>query len=213
MYTVLKDAIIEALENLGGKAHYKEIYSEISLKNLYDFSNQKTPDRTISRELQVNSFDTKYGKNGTFYSVYGIQSRKGIWGLSKYTQSNEIDIVEEKIIPNYHEGNEIIKIHKSFERDKKIVNDAKKIFKEKNTSLFCEVCGFDFYKNYGELGKDFIEVHHIVPVSQMIEKNVKPSINNLALVCSNCHRMLHRSIKETNESISITDFKKIINKN
>lgn len=57
------------------------------------------------------------------------------------------------------------------------------------TTLACEVCGFDFEAVYGELGRGFIECHHVVPLS---EGQRKTSLRDLALVCSNCHRMAHR---------------------
>lgn len=53
----------------------------------------------------------------------------------------------------------------------------------------CAVCGFDFEKIYGQLGKNFIEVHHMIPVS---EKERENDVNNLRPLCSNCHRMIHR---------------------
>ena len=56
----------------------------------------------------------------------------------------------------------------------------------------CKVCGFDFRKKYGVIGKEYIEVHHIVPVSQL-GPNYKINIEkDLIPVCSNCHAMLHR---------------------
>ncbi|GAE32694.1 hnh endonuclease [Halalkalibacter hemicellulosilyticusJCM 9152] len=57
--------------------------------------------------------------------------------------------------------------------------------------LFCEICNFDFYKKYGELGGDFIEGHHTIPVSEL-EEGHKTNVKDIVLVCSNCHRMLHR---------------------
>lgn len=54
----------------------------------------------------------------------------------------------------------------------------------------CQVCGMNFEQTYGELGKDFIEVHHLHPVSQG-ERNVNP-IEDLIPLCSNCHSMIHR---------------------
>lgn len=56
----------------------------------------------------------------------------------------------------------------------------------------CMICGFDFEEVYGELGKGFIEVHHIKPISELEgEVKVDPG-TDLICVCSNCHRMLHR---------------------
>ena len=63
--------------------------------------------------------------------------------------------------------------------------------KKHNGKIFCEVCGFDFSEMYGELGKDYIEAHHIKPISEMSE-NEKTDINDIVLLCSNCHSMIHR---------------------
>lgn len=54
----------------------------------------------------------------------------------------------------------------------------------------CQVCGMDFAKAYGELGKEYIEVHHLHPVSQG-ERKVNP-IEDLIPLCANCHSMIHR---------------------
>lgn len=65
---------------------------------------------------------------------------------------------------------------------------------------FCCVCGFDFEKFYGELGKNYIEVHHIVPLNKVAENTpINPKFD-LICVCSNCHRMLHRKKGETIEA-------------
>ena len=54
-----------------------------------------------------------------------------------------------------------------------------------------EHCGFDFEKTYGERGRDFIEVHHAVPVSELAAGQ-RLRMSDLRLLCSNCHRMVHR---------------------
>lgn len=54
----------------------------------------------------------------------------------------------------------------------------------------CQVCGTNFEETYGELGKEFIEVHHLHPVAQG-ERQVNP-IEDLIPLCSNCHSMIHR---------------------
>ena len=56
----------------------------------------------------------------------------------------------------------------------------------------CSVCGFDFEKEYGELGRGFIEVHHIVPLSTIRDEYVVDPIRDLRPLCSNCHSMVHR---------------------
>jgi 5-methylcytosine-specific restriction enzyme A len=58
--------------------------------------------------------------------------------------------------------------------------------------LACEACGFDFAIRYGTRGKGFIECHHPKPVATLAEGH-KTHLDDLALVCANCHRMIHRS--------------------
>ena len=58
----------------------------------------------------------------------------------------------------------------------------------------CQVCSFDFEKAYGELGKDYIEAHHLVPYSELQEGASRTlSIEtDFVVLCANCHRMIHR---------------------
>lgn len=56
-------------------------------------------------------------------------------------------------------------------------------------SLTCEVCQFDFNEVYGDRGDGYIECHHIEPLHVGGEKARK--LSELALLCSNCHRMIH----------------------
>lgn len=56
----------------------------------------------------------------------------------------------------------------------------------------CKVCGLDFGERYGEIGRGFIHVHHVVPVSEMNPDYRIDPVNELVPVCPNCHSMLHR---------------------
>ncbi len=74
----------------------------------------------------------------------------------------------------------------------------------------CAVCDFDFEKVYGELGKDFIHVHHVNPISNREKEYKIDNIEDeLIPVCPNCHAMLHRK----REVISIEELKQIIENN
>ena len=57
--------------------------------------------------------------------------------------------------------------------------------------LKCVVCGFEFEKKYGARGKDYIEVHHLRPVSTLRKPTKVNPKNDMVVVCSNCHRMIH----------------------
>lgn len=61
----------------------------------------------------------------------------------------------------------------------------------------CSVCDFDFEKFYGELGREFIHVHHIKPFSEIREEYQVDPIKDLRPVCPNCHAMLHRKTSKT----------------
>jgi hypothetical protein len=88
----------------------------------------------------------------------------------------------------YPEGSRTLKTHLSIERNQALVHDSKEAFKRRHGRLFCQVCGFDFYRVYGE---EFIECHHTIPVHKL-SSDGQTGINDVALVCSNCHRMIHR---------------------
>lgn len=58
----------------------------------------------------------------------------------------------------------------------------------------CTVCQMDFEKVYGEIGKRFIHVHHVVPVSTIGPGYIINPATDLVPVCPNCHAMLHRRV-------------------
>lgn len=59
---------------------------------------------------------------------------------------------------------------------------------------FCAACGFSFEVRYGEAGKDFIHVHHIVPVSELGPGYRLDPIADLVPLCANCHNMAHLGV-------------------
>lgn len=56
----------------------------------------------------------------------------------------------------------------------------------------CQGCGFDFEKTYGEIGRDYIEVHHVKPLCEGEGSVPINAETDLICVCANCHRMIHR---------------------
>ncbi|HEV2594901.1 MAG TPA: hypothetical protein VGU01_06855 [Sphingomicrobium sp.] len=59
--------------------------------------------------------------------------------------------------------------------------------------LVCEVpkCGFDFESKYGAIGKGFAHVHHLGALGKASAKERETKLNDLAVVCANCHAMIH----------------------
>lgn len=87
------------------------------------------------------------------------------------------------------EGRLLYRRHRTRERSRALSN-RKKAEARSRGQLACEVCGFDFQVTYGELGRDFIECHHVRPLSASGPTTTR--LKDLALLCSNCHRMAHR---------------------
>ncbi|GHU31575.1 hypothetical protein AGMMS50256_20270 [Betaproteobacteria bacterium] len=103
-------------------------------------------------------------------------------------------IADEDDKSRFPEGAASYKNHRVLERDSKIARLAKQNRFAKDGVLACDVCGFDFGRTYGPLGRGYIEAHHTVPVAVLAGKR-KTSVDEFALVCSNCHRMLHTGDK------------------
>ena len=73
----------------------------------------------------------------------------------------------------------------------------------------CTICTFDFEKIYGAIGKDFIHVHHLKPLSEIDKEYKVNPIQDLRPVCPNCHAMLHKKIP----AYSIEEIKNYIYQN
>ncbi len=89
------------------------------------------------------------------------------------------------------EGNPQIVSHIRRERNPKLVKAKKDEVLKKFGKLCCEVCDFDFAATYGELGNGFCEAHHLKQLSKS-DGEVETTLEDLAIVCSNCHRIIHQ---------------------
>ena len=107
---------------------------------------------------------------------------------------SNFDRVYEEDISNTLEGKAKYVRHKTRERNEEIVRDKKRDFKKRHGRVFCEVCNFDFRQVYGSRGDGFIECHHNVPLHEEEAERVT-RLADLTLLCSNCHRMIHRRKK------------------
>jgi len=89
------------------------------------------------------------------------------------------------------EGGKRLVLHWKIERSPELARRKKESVQREVGCLACECCGFDFVSFYGWVGEGFIEVHHRQPLHTLTEVTVT-TLEDLAVVCSNCHRMLHR---------------------
>lgn len=136
-------------------------------------------------KLEKNVWDQFYGRTSQL-SAEANEIRTAI------EKADERFVAKLPSVETYvgEEGGFTIRLHKRYERDRKLIA-LKKAEAQKASTLRCEVCNFDFHEAYGELGSGFIEVHHTKPVHQM-KASGKTLLSDLALLCANCHRMAHR---------------------
>ncbi|EEM06206.1 HNH endonuclease [Bacillus pseudomycoides] len=184
-----KSEIVESLKSLGGEATLEEIYEEVKARDNKVIT--KTYQNTIRGTIYKKSSDSQdfQGGEDLFYTVDG--KGNGRWGLKDYQPTKEnVDLTEDDA--GFPEGKKKLRLHIYRERNSKLIRTVKDEFKSKNNGkLFCEICKFDYKEKYGELGEDYIEGHHVIPVSEL-EEGSKTKVEDIILVCANCHRMLHR---------------------
>src|SRR5829696_3357315 len=104
----------------------------------------------------------------------------------------------------YFEGNRTKRLVNHYERDQKLRAAA-----VEHHGVTCKVCGFNFERAYGKRGKDYIEVHHLIPVSSFgNEVKVDPR-SDMTVLCSNCHRVIHR---RKNQLLTPEELKRLLPK-
>jgi len=105
----------------------------------------------------------------------------------------------------YAEARRLSRERYYFARNPRLVTAAKKHY-----GYVCQACGFNFRNKYGELGDRYIECHHLNPISVLFDarksKRIKTSLEEVTVLCSNCHRMVHRHTP----ALSVEDLKKRI---
>lgn len=163
-------------------------------RKLANFMSLETPGKGLKSyskldEILFNEFKDKRDQ----LKKLAIEITNAVTDPSIKEEILHIEEDEQTVEDSVEEGSILYKLHKVRERAPAIIKLKKDEILKKKGKLLCEVCGFDFYDSYGDIGKGFIECHHKTPLSK-ITASTKTSLKDLALVCSNCHRMLHKDI-------------------
>ena len=149
------------------------------------------------------------------------------WGLTSFVEdtnklSDEFDYIIDKEIPSFEKGladklavTTLPEELKEGELDTHTLNKYERNKKAREACLLvhgtaCAVCGIDFGKEYGPEFAGKIEVHHIVPLSDIGKEYVVDPIKDLIPVCPNCHTALH---SKKNGVYTVEELKTIIDKN
>ena len=153
------------------------------------------------REDNKNPYFTYIG-NGRVKQVFDESPVRIIWSFSDPTE-NHPEILSEEVVEDSHLYEGAVKqiTVNAYERNP--------IARKKCLEYYgynCSVCSFNFYEKYGEIGKNFIHVHHFKEMSQIGKEYEIDPIRDLRPVCPNCHAMLHKrkpaySIEELQQMI------------
>jgi 5-methylcytosine-specific restriction protein A len=111
-------------------------------------------------------------------------------GTARDRRIDSLPDIEELNI-EVREGGRRLVTHFRRERNRAVVQAKKKQVMAQTRELRCEACGIDFRETYGDRGMGFCEAHHTRPLSDE-DREVQTKLEDLALLCSNCHRMIHR---------------------
>jgi hypothetical protein len=182
--------IVEALSQLGGEAHLSQIVPKVVA--LVPDHEAASPSASVRARLQEGWAGSAHFKGvALFENVYGPAARAGVWRLtsdllSPANPDGVLDGAEAEI--EAQEGRAALRVHMRRERSRKLITT----FKASLTSFACEACGDDMEAIYGELGAGYIEAHHRLPIA-LIEEGETTKLSDLAALCANCHRIIHRN--------------------
>lgn len=142
---------------------------------LYTFSQTRHEKTTAGGSARIKHFERK------IVPKY-LTKIDGDWYATDEDQYSYTPDVER----DYYEGEKRERLSTYYERDPK----ARQACIDAH-GYTCKSCGFNFEETYGELGKNYIQVHHIVPLHKIGKRYKVDPINDLVLLCANCHVMIH----------------------
>jgi 5-methylcytosine-specific restriction protein A len=158
--------------------------TEYYLKKIFEENGQSgLQNALLSLSQHIDYYEEKSGTK--------VKQRKDVYNKylkfldSKPLQVIYADEVDENI--DYAEGKTKLVLINNYER-----NPIARIKCIEHYGIVCQVCRFDFENIYGEIGKDFIHVHHKIDISTIGNEYSVDPIKDLLPVCPNCHSMLHK---------------------
>ncbi|MBA4143827.1 MAG: HNH endonuclease [Nitrosospira sp.] len=161
--------------------------------------------------MNFRRFDTEYTNDGKVGLTRGNKDEEVVWHefsidpvrlaavtaairltIEKHSGGYELRSTDEPDIQEAEEGHVLTRLHRVRERNRKLIEAKKKAALKQHGRLSCEACSFDFSQKYGPAGEGLIDVHHTIPVHTLSQGDIT-RLEDLALLCANCHRVVHSS--------------------
>jgi hypothetical protein len=151
-------------------------YRLTPLGSYFEFKKPKKDDEIFIKKTMI---DSKY--------IYKIDVfRNGLpISYEEYSPSTDEEFIKSSSV--FIEGYKMPVFVNKYERN---LNARRKCIEY--YGAVCRACDFDFEREYGGIGKGFIHVHHLIPISQIGELYSINPIKDLIPVCPNCHAMIHK---------------------
>jgi hypothetical protein len=175
--------------------NYVPLDRPLPLKELLEKYGAEIRREIIENKPSFYPFNTHLNSIRTVQGIYLARCTENLYSL--ITSATKIEAIAGNniIMINPHEEySEAMRYSREryfWVRNPKLARDSKEHFK-----YICQICSFNFEKKYGELGKGYIECHHLNPLSERAEEewteNIKTNLNETTVLCANCHRVVHR---------------------
>jgi hypothetical protein len=186
-------------------------YRQTRWKNLAQTFQYNLPKLNASYGEQIiwaGKFATELARTETFQNYWS--KANALWtiaGICWLGPDPKKPVTEPPLQVSFPEGDKKQKWHEYRERNSEVIRLAKKQAYKRDPLLRCEACTFSFVEHYGQLGHKFIEAHHKVPIASL-KPGSRTRVEDIALLCANCHRMIHSgertlSVDEVIEIISV----------
>lgn len=147
----------------------------------------------LGPEAEIHVFYREKDRAPFTYAGIGVPARtestvpvRIVWAFPEPTGPGE-GSPQEAGADRFYEGGKVRVWVNKYERDR----DAR-VACIRHHGTACQVCTMQFSEVYGQIGDDFIHVHHLTPISSVGPSYEVNPLGDLVPVCPNCHSMLHR---------------------
>jgi hypothetical protein len=201
--------VVKALEWIDANPHGVPVKQRIR-KFALRYLKRDYPPKFVVRKAYEFFAGTEFKEifnGGTQTNNFLIRRNFEIWNVIATPPSRVgLTIVAEESEEVFREGRVLTqyRLHRKIERSGRVAKFAKQRALDNDATLPCEACGFSFVTTYGDLGTAYIEAHHKVPLSDLKERVTL--LKDIALLCANCHRMVHQQ----NPLITVEELKLLL---
>lgn len=215
-YDQLEIPLLKLIYEQGGANH--ELHATATYQPLAEYFGLSKTERTQSREAALGD-----GRNEPFWNNmiqwarrklnekgYLAEAARGYWRLSELginkakplaTGSFTHVVYPDEVPPATTEGAKKTVLVNTYERSAAARQECIDHY-----GYSCAACGVNLEKVYGERGKNFIHVHHIIPIASIGKAYEIVPVSDLRPICPNCHAIIHR----TDPPCSIEELQKFI---